>query len=334
MPVKSIAALLGLLGLLAAARAPGAGLSHAVIPVHGVVLDPDHKGLAIVRNDPVTGMLPSEIRGYRIVPHLKLAAGVGIDGFLDRSASPPVWYDAAVAGKFDPGQPDPGDVSPIDYGSLVPNAPLVDQRGRIVRLDGFKGKVTLLSFVFTRCKDSDECPLVSSKYSFLQRKLDPKHFHLVEITLDPTYDSPWVLRDYAAKYGANPQAWSILTGQPKTIQNLLDRFGISSLQTSSDDFVHNDRLFVIDGKSRVADIIDTTGWDPGNVIAEARHVAGLTSSPLGRLELSLVADVVALCGGSQYAGVVLMETVLVFLIAAICISYLTWFAKKIWGRSA
>jgi protein SCO1/2 len=62
-----------------------------------------------------------------------------------------------------------------------------------------------LSFVFTRCPDPTICPAISGKFLYLQRHLDPERFHLVEITLDPTYDSPPVLKRYSAIFGADSQ---------------------------------------------------------------------------------------------------------------------------------
>jgi hypothetical protein len=37
-----------------------------------------------------------------------------------------------------------------------------------------------------------------------------------------------------------------------------------------------------------------------------------------------------MCGGSQFAGVVLLETVLFLIIAAISFTTLTWVARKLW----
>lgn len=305
-----------------------------MIPVHGTVLDAPRAGEAIVRNDPVTQMVPSQVRRYRIDPALKLAPGVGIDGFLDRSQTPWRLYGAAIAGKFAPGLPDKGKVDPIDIGTQLPHTALVDQDGKPVDLArDFGGKVTLLSFVFTRCPDKDECPTVSSKFAYLQQHLEPQKFHLILMTLDPPYDSPAVLAAYGKQFGADSRKWSIVTGQPAQIQHLLNRFGISSLRVSDANFLHSDKVFVTDEKGRVADVVQTVAFAPDSLVAEAHHIAGMRSSPLGRLELALVASVVALCGGSQYAGVVLLETVLFVVIAAIAFLLLGWVARQLWKNA-
>lgn len=320
--------------LLGAPALPALG-AQPVIPLHGVALGSGPAGTTIVRLDPVTKMVAGQTRALRVSPALKLPAGTGVDGFLDRSQDPWRLYDASVAAKFVPGLPDAGKVIPMDFGSRLPRTHLVDQTGKMVNLaSDFPGKVVLLSFVFTRCPDKDECPLVSAKFFQLQKRLDPKRFHLVEITLDPVYDSPAVLADYGRQFGANPNEWSILTGQPHEITHLLNAFGISSLRVSDDDFVHNDKVFLTSPDGKIADILQTLGFSPDNLAAQARHLSGMTSNPIGRLQLALVASVAALCGGSQFAGVVLLETLLFLFIGIVSFSMLAWVAKKMFWKKA
>lgn len=307
------------------------------VPVHGTVLGPGPAQTTIVRTDAVTGMVPAQTRAFRISPALHLPNGTGVDAFLDTSTSPWRLYDASVAAKFVPGLPDPGTGFPIDLGSRLPHTKLVDQNGRLVDLaSAFRGKVTLVSFVFTRCPDKDECPAVSTKFSYMQQHLDPAHFHLVEITLDPIYDSPYVLHGYAQQFGAHPASWSILTGQPHDIERLLNRFGISSLRVSDANFIHNDKVFVVAQDGKVAQIVQTVGFEPSALVAQVRHLAGMSSSLFGRIQLALVAGAVALCGGSQFAGVVLLETVLFLFIAAASFTALAFVARHIFfsGRRA
>lgn len=310
-------------------------LALVAVPVHGVVLGPGPAHTTIVRTDAVTGMVPAQTRSFVISPQLNLPTGTGVDAFLDTSHSPWRLYDAAVAAKFVAGLPDPGTGFPIDIGVRMPHTKLVDQNGSFVDLaSDFRGKVTLISFVFTRCPDKDECPTVSSKFGYLQQHLDPAHFHLIEITLDPVYDSPSVLHGYAHQFGADAKAWSILTGQPHDIERLLNRFGISSLRVSDANFIHNDKVFVVAQDGKVAQIVQTVGFAPSALVAQARHLAGMASDPFGRLQLALVAGAVALCGGSQFAGVVLLETVLFLIIATASFATLAWVARKIFWKNA
>jgi hypothetical protein len=166
----------------------------------------------------------------------------------------------------------------------------------------------------------------------MQSHLDLAHFALVEISLDPSYDSPAVLRDYANAYGANTKMWHLLTATGSSTQRVLDEFGINSLRVSSANFIHNDKLFIVTPAGNIAYIVDTAGWDPEGVIAESKSVAGMASNPFERIKLSLIASVVALCGGSAMAGVVLLEIGLFFVVLAVVLAGLLWARRVLWHR--
>jgi protein SCO1/2 len=300
-----------------------------LVPMHGTVLSNSGNGTAIVRNDVIPATLPSMTRVYRLSPHLSAPVGAGIEGLIDRSTTPWTLRQASIAAPFSPGLPDRARVEPVDIGSQIPHAQLVDQTGRPLDLaTAFAGKALLLSFVFTRCPDRTLCPAISGKFAYLQAHLDPSKFALAEITLDPAYDSPAILAHYGSSFGARPESWSLLTGTPTTIQRVLNEFGISSLRVSSANFIHNDKLFIVTPTGRVAYVVDTAGWDPDDVASEASAVAGMASNPIERLKLSLIASVVALCGGSQYAGIVLLELGL-FAIVTVAVAAGLWAVGRV-----
>lgn len=304
-----------------------------LIPIHGVAISTLGDGTAIVRTDAVPRMLPSSIARYRIVPPQHFAPGTALDALLDRSTQPATLRDAVPARVFSPGLPDRARAVPIDLGGTLPSAQLVDQNGRLIDLSrAFAGKTLLLSFMFTRCPDRTLCPAISGKFAYMQSRLDPRRFALAEITLDPPYDSPAVLHTYGAAYGARPQRWSLLTGTGTTIQRLLDAFRISSMRLSSDNFLHDDKLFIVTPAGRVATIVQTGGWDPGEVMAQAHAVAGTASNPFERLKLALIAEAVAVCGGSEFAGIALLELSLFLFLTVTSFAALWAVARLIWSR--
>ncbi len=308
-------------------------LALALFPMHGVVLGTMPGDRVVIRNDAVPLTLPQSDRVYRLAPKIAVRANVGIDGYVDRSTQPWTLRSPMVAAPFSPGLPETGRVIAVDVGSTLPHTELIDQDGRRLLLDqAFRGKVLLLSFVFTRCPDATLCPAISGKLAYMQSHLDPAKFAIAEISLDPQYDSPAILRRYGATYGANPKIWSLLTGTGSSIQRALDQFGINSLRVSSNNFIHNDKLFLVTPQGRVAYVVDTAGWDPSGVMAEARSIAGMESNPFERAKLSLLAGVVAMCGGSQYAGIVFLELGLV-LIITILVTYALWRVARVLWRT-
>jgi protein SCO1/2 len=308
-------------------------LAALLAPMHGVVLSAAPNGEAIVRTNDITGMLPSTTQRVRLSPRIIVRPGVGIDGFLDRSTRPWTLERPSVAAEFVPGLPDVGRAEPVDVGKPIPAATFVDQNGAPVELDKtFLGKTVLLSFIFTRCPDREICPAISGKYAYMQSRLDPARFALVEISLDPTYDSPAVLRDYGKQYGADAGRWHLLVSTGSTTQRVLDAFGINSLRVSAANYIHNDKLFIVRPDGKVAYVVDTAGWDPSGVMSEARSVAGMASNPFERFKLSLIASVAAFCGGSQFAGIVLLELSLFFIIVVLVAIGLWRVARLLWGK--
>jgi protein SCO1/2 len=304
----------------------------ALIPIHGVVIDTLGDRTAIVRTDAVAKMMPAQIRRYSFGRPASFRRGTSVDALLDPSTTPPTLLDPVPAGVFAPGLPDSGRVVPVEIGSALPAAELVDQGGNPIALDrAFAGKTLLLSFVFTRCPDRDLCPAISGKFAYLQGRLDPKRFALAEITLDPPYDSPAVLRAYGSSYGARTGSWMLLTGTGSTVQHLLDEFRISSMRLSTDNFLHNDKLFIIAPTGRVASIVQTGGWDPAEVLASARSISGLAANPFERFKLALIAGAVAICGGSQFAGIALLELSLFTFLTVLAVLGMWAVARVLWA---
>src|SRR6516164_2575212 len=75
----------------------------------------------------------------------------------------------------------------------APDFTLTDQDGKTVKQSDFKGKVLLVSFMFTTCNGT--CPATTHRMSKVAQALEGEKVHLVSITLDPKRDTPAVLRD-------------------------------------------------------------------------------------------------------------------------------------------
>ena len=103
----------------------------AIIPIHGLVLENRPDRAAIVRIDSVVGMLPAQTRRYRFVPRATFAVGTTIDALLDTRPNHTLLQSVAAAA-FAPGLPEPARANPVRLGSVMPEAQLVDQNGRLM----------------------------------------------------------------------------------------------------------------------------------------------------------------------------------------------------------
>jgi protein SCO1/2 len=107
----------------------------------------------------------------------------------------------------------PKDVRRSELQVTVPELTLVRQDGAKVafprELDD--GAPVLLTFIYTSC--TTVCPVVSKVFSDLQPALgrDLERAKMVSISIDPEYDTPARLTEYARRFGANPR-WQHYTG--------------------------------------------------------------------------------------------------------------------------
>ena len=117
------------------------------------------------------------------------------------------------------------------YGAnYFPNTALTTQDGRTVRFydDLIKDKIVVIDFIYTHCKDM--CPLETARLAQVQKKLGDRvgrDVFFYSISIDPTADTPEVLKAYAAKFHAGP-GWLFLTGKKDEIELLSKKLGLYS----------------------------------------------------------------------------------------------------------
>ncbi len=185
----------------------------------------------------------------------------------------------------------------LGVGDAVPALPLTDQTGHAISVASFRGSAVVVSFVYTRCPDANQCPAVSAKFARMQAALRGAPVRLLEITLDPTYDTPAVLRAYGRTFGEDPTRWTLATGGTAVVDELAARLGVVKQRTGPAAFAHSEGAIVLDRTGRIAEIVDGTAWDPDDVAVAARAAAGGERSLLARVALWLQAAV-ATCGGT------------------------------------
>jgi protein SCO1/2 len=296
-----------------------------IFPVHGTVLAQTSAREAVASIDAVPAMFPAQTRRYRIDAPVR--AGETFDAFLDTRTS--TLSDVNEAAAFAPGLPNHLITHVVTAGDRLPSYRFETQDGHFVRLDRMRGKYVLLSFVYTRCPDVSICPAISGKFAYLQHHLDPARFALVEMTLDPVGDSPAVLADYGAQFGADRSRWSLITGESAQVKNVIDAFGLDPLETNPGRIIHGDTLAILGPDGRIADMIPTAGWAPDDVIATVNNLDGRSSNPLRRFELATVAGVIAFCGGSITTPLVILDSAVFILGALGLIGLLVWVTKRV-----
>jgi len=105
---------------------------------------------------------------------------------------------------------------------------LIDQDGKNHKLysDLMAGKVVLINFIYTQCKDA--CPLLIQQLNQVKQKLGDrfgKSVYFLSFSTDSRQDKPEQLKAFAQKHKVDHAGWRFLTGQPEIIAKVLKKFG-------------------------------------------------------------------------------------------------------------
>ncbi len=159
-----------------------------------------------------------------------------------------------------------------EVGETVPDFALYDQNGHVVQMSRFRGKQIMLNFIYTRCPVANMCPAATMKMIETQKlargaKVD--NLELVSITLDPAYDTPGVLKQYAAARGIDTSNFSFLTGPEKAIKDLLAQFGVIA-EFQGELLNHTLATLLIDENGKIIYRADGSQWDPKDFVAKMK----------------------------------------------------------------
>ena len=102
----------------------------------------------------------------------------------------------------------------------IPSFHLVDQNDDTFTLQKMEGKVWLADFIFTTC--AGPCPIMTERMKIVQKDFkDYEDMRFVSFTVNPDYDTPEILSDYADRNRIDTSTWSFVTGNYEDIQSLV-----------------------------------------------------------------------------------------------------------------
>jgi len=165
-------------------------------------------------------------------------------------------------------------------GEAVPTTAFFDQDGRSRSFEAFKGSTVVLTFIYTRCPIPTFCPMMDRNFVALQERIKAspamKGVRLVTVSFDPVTDTPAVLKAHAAKLGADPAIWALLTGDRDEVDRFAMRFGVSLSRNISDatDITHNLRTAIIDPDGRLLKTYTGNAWTIEEILGDLGKSAG------------------------------------------------------------
>jgi protein SCO1/2 len=148
---------------------------------------------------------------------------------------------------------------PLPVFGQVPVFELTGENGQVFDSKRLNGKVWVADLIYTTCPGP--CPRMTSLMRQVQQLTSTiPDVKLVSFTVDPEHDTPQVLAQYAARYHAQPQRWSFLTGPREKLNHLaFDTFKLSSVDGSLN---HSTRFVLVDRQARIRGYYSTSEEDP------------------------------------------------------------------------
>ena len=96
----------------------------------------------------------------------------------------------------------------------VPAFEFIDQNGKTITNETYKGKVYVAEFFFTTCPTI--CPIMNEKMVTIQNEFfGNPNFGIASISINPDHDNSEVLKAYADEFKVTSPNWHLLSGKPK-----------------------------------------------------------------------------------------------------------------------
>jgi len=170
-----------------------------------------------------------------------------LKGFGNNEYDLPIFFEKGVENPF---QTCPTSDTTQHY---IPDFSFVNQEGQMKGKADMLGKITIVDFFFTSCPSI--CPVMSKEMERVNDMFrDESGVQILSISIDPEYDTPEILKEYADEHNAKAGKWDFLSGDKLTTYQLarcgfviptIDGLGVP------DDFVHSDKFILVDELGRI-----------------------------------------------------------------------------------
>ncbi len=266
--------------------AAGAGQSAKQYKVRGVVVSTDAaKGQVTVDSEAIPGFMDAMIMPYtlkqpNIVSELHpgdtIAATLLVSG--DASSLDEIVVTAQAKADYKP----PVSYRPLNSGDPVPDFKLLNEDGKLIRIEQFRGKILLMTFIYTRCPLADYCPRMSRNFARLDKMLaaDPALYnktHLLSVSFDPAYDTPAVLRSYGGAYTGNFtnekfEHWDFAAPPKAELNKVLNFFLVGVTPEKDKTITHSLSTIVIGPDGKIYKWYPTNDWTPEQLFADVKQL--------------------------------------------------------------
>ncbi len=172
-------------------------------------------------------------------------------------------------------------LKPLVPGEAVPDFAFLDQSRQLIHLSDFRGKVLVVTFIYTHCPLSDYCPRMSRNFAEIDKSLSSNaalydRTHLLSISFDPERDTPAALRSYGGAYTGNYTNetfthWSFAAPRQADLGKVLEFFDVGSVPAPGNTLTHTLSTVVIGPNGRIVKWYGGNDWSSATVLDDINH---------------------------------------------------------------
>jgi protein SCO1 len=277
-----------LVGLVGCESEPPAGElppTGASYQLRGIVVSSDAaKGVVTIDTEAIPGLMGAMTMPYRLAQPgvaTELHPGDHVSARLRISTDASVLDQIDVTAQAKPDyKPDKLYNVPAP-GQRVPDFKFINQSGKTIGVDQFRGKALLVTFIYTRCPLPEYCIRMSRNFAEIQQQLaaDPVLYgktHLLSVSFDPEHDTPKVLRSYGNTYlgGSGGQGfshWDFAAPPAAELDDVDQFFDVGVSPGSSNTLTHSVSTAVIAPNGKIFRWYPTNDWTPSAVVDDIKQ---------------------------------------------------------------
>jgi protein SCO1/2 len=149
---------------------------------------------------------------------------------------------------------------------LAPGYSLKTGQNRTITSEDRRGKLTLYSFAYTRCRT--DCQSIYNNLQAIDSALaeKPKQnppLDFITLTIDPDWDTPQRLADFSLPFQLHAVTWSWISGNPDIIQHIAkDGFEIFYSLLPEGKIVFSPRYVLVDGEGIIRTELEGPEFTP------------------------------------------------------------------------
>jgi protein SCO1/2 len=287
-----LAAIVVMGSLASCGRAPAPDEKHYPIQGEVIAVDTPNKALTLKHGD-IPGLMPAMTMRYVVKDSSaleKLGPGDVISADLVVSESIGRLEKIELVRKAGQAPPKPVvDLHIPTKGDNVPDFHLVNQNGKPIHLQQFKGDTVLITFIYTHCPLPDFCPRMNHNFSKVQEILKdkPQILHkteFVSISFDPAHDTPEVLKHYAGLYnkradGKPANNWQFAVPSKADLPEIATFFGLI-YEPEQGEISHSSSTTIVAPDGKVELWYRNNEWTPEDAAQTIEKLAGARCSQL------------------------------------------------------